>query len=155
MPIPIEPRSGELEIRAQGAPYLGSASAEDTRPGEVAFLGFTTYEPVPLSGGQIGLWYDPDIAAGPAEVFIDERYGTAELTVDDSTPGLVFVTFTSSDRSLNRLPGEILSIRVPTRSDVPPGSEFEVTLDPSLTFLEDRGGELVPLILEDDLLLFE
>ncbi len=153
-PIPIDVRAGELTIRAEAQPYEAEASAEDTIPGETAFLGLTTFEVWRLSSGQIGFQYDPAIAAGPAEVFIDPRYGNATLTVDEPAPGLIVASVTSADASLNRLPGEIVSIRLPTRADIPPGTRSAVSLDPALTFLIDRQGVELTLALEDDEIVF-
>ena len=55
LPIPVSIRSGRLDIRFPGAPYETGAAAEDTVPGQVAFLGFETNEPFRIGAGQVVL----------------------------------------------------------------------------------------------------
>ena len=148
LPIPIEVRSGELEIRGPNAPREVSAEAEDTPPGGVAILSMFTAEPELLSGGQVGLRYDPAIGAGLPKVKMNPRHGNATFTVDLSEEGLVFVAFDSPDRTLNRLPGDLVEVLLPTDPDLPIGTRSPVVLDPELTFLIDADGNLLPIELE-------
>lgn len=154
LPIPVSIRPGRLDIRARAEPYETGASAEDTVPGQVAFLGFSTREPFRIGEGQVGLEYDASLAAGPAEVFVDPRYGPAEWTVDEPVPGQLLIRFTSPNAWLGHLPGEILSVRVPTRPDIPPGTQSPVIVDPALTWLAGKDGGLLDIALENDVLTF-
>lgn len=154
-PIPISPEAGEIRVLEPGDLFDVSAAAEDTLPGTVALLSMQTSEIERLSEGQVALRYDPEWTAGPPTVTIDPRYGDAVLDADVSEPGLVLVTFESPDGSLNRLPGDVVSVEVPSRADVPPGSRYTIALDPSLTFLVDRDGVLLPLDFEQDELIFQ
>lgn len=145
---------GELRIRAHGAPISVEADGDTVQPGEIAELGLETFEPIRLASGQFGLRYPADVAGGPPEVRVLAPFGNAELDVDDSTPGLILVSFVSPDGSLNRMPGRIVDILLPTSPDVPPATMVPVTLDPALTFLIARDGRTLELGLEAGTLEF-
>ena len=118
-------------------------------PGETALLSFLTFEPERLSSGQVAIEYDPSVTVGTPVVRMNPGFGQADFTVDDLTPGLVVVTFTSADRSLNRIPGSLVEIDVETSPEVPLGTRSPVTLVPELTFLVDKAGDLLSLRIEE------
>ena len=68
--------------------------------GEVAELGVQTFEPFLVSGGRFTLRYNASLAAGPAVVKLDQRYGKSTFTVDRSKPGRLVVNFQSSNKTL-------------------------------------------------------
>lgn len=145
-PVALDPRGGQLLIRAPGDPHLLEAEGDRITPGATAELGIDTLEPFPITSGQIGLQWDPSIAAGTPTVVMDPRHGNASYTVDTSTPGLVVVAFESLDASLNEVPGQIVSVFLPTAAGAAPGSTTPLTLDPSLTFLfADSGANPIDL----------
>ena len=152
VPIDITPRPGELEIRAPDGPIRVAAHAEDVGVGGVARASVTTFEPITLSGGQAGFRYDPAIVDGPPTVIMDPRHGQAAFVADISTPGLVVVSFSSPDGSLNEVPGDLIEVRLPISSAVPPSTSYPVTLDPALTFMTDTQGQPVSLALVEGLL---
>lgn len=147
-PVPLEPRAGELRIRHPADPYQAEAEDDEIRPGRRAELGVETFEPVAMAGGRIGFTYDPAIARGRPKVKLDKKYGRRRFTADVGTPGLVLVTFRSRDASFNRVPGEIVSIRLRTSRNVAPGTRSPVAIDPSLTFFEAPDGSLLPYEFE-------
>lgn len=153
--VPVEPRAGELRVRRPSDPYLAEAEGDEVRPGETAELGVETFEPVAMGAGQVGFRFDPNVAAGRARVKMKRRHGQRKFQVDRSTPGLVLVTFQSRRGNWNLLPGEIISIKLPTSPGVPAGTRSRVSLDRSLTFFEDPEGDLLPFELEDNELDFE
>ena len=148
-PIPLEPVGGQLSIVSVADPTSIAAEGDKVAPGETALLSFNTYEPQRLSSGQVAIEYDPSVAAGPPVVRMNPGYGDADFTVDDLTPGLVIVTFSSPNRTLNRIPGSLVEIEVPTASDVPLGTRTPVTLVPALTFLVDRSGDVMNVRIEE------
>jgi len=152
--ITVEGRDGELVIRAPGAPISVEADSATVQPGEVAELGLQTFEPIRLSSGQFGLRYPADAAGGAPEARVLAPFGNADVTLDDSTPGLLIVSFQSPDGSLNRMPGRIVDVLLPTNPDVPSGTTVPVTLDPKLTFLIARDGRALKLCLESGTLEF-
>lgn len=154
LPIPISPRDGVLHVRAPGDPISVSAHAEKTVPGTDALISFQTMEPIPLSGGRVGIHYDPAIAAGPPTVLMDPRHGPAIFTADTSTPGLAVVDFESTDNQLNLVPGDLVMLRLPTLPSLLPGTESPVFLDPTLTFVTDALGAALPLALGADTVRF-
>ncbi|MDX1502453.1 MAG: hypothetical protein R3325_08810 [Thermoanaerobaculia bacterium] len=153
-PVRLEPRGGELRIRRPSDPYLAEAEGDRIAPGRRAELGVETYEPVAMSSGQIGFVYDPAIASGKPRVKMSRKHGRRRFQADLSTPGLVLVEFRSRDGSWNRVPGEILSIRLPTSRGVRPGTRSPLAIDPSLTFFVAPDGRLLPFELENGSLRF-
>jgi hypothetical protein len=127
IPIAISPRPGALEVRAPDGPIRFAAHAENVGVGGLARTSVTTFEPIRLSAGQAGFRYDPTIVDGPPTVIMDPRHGQAAFVADVSTPGLVLVSFTSPDGSLNEVPGDVIEIRLPISPSAPPGTTYPVT----------------------------
>ena len=136
-PVPIEPRSGEVEVLATTAPMELVAAGEEVRPGGIALLAVETKEFLHLGSGTVGFRYDPAIAAGPPTVSVDPRHGAAVLDVDTSEPGLAIISFTSPDGSLNQVPGPIFQVDLPTVSGVPLGTLSPLSLDPEIMALKN------------------
>lgn len=154
-PIPIEGRSGRLTVRKTTAPFQVEAEGDKVVPGEVAELGVETFEPFALGSGQVGLRYDASVAGGRPIVRMDKRHGARRFAVDRSTPGLVVVSFVSRKGTLNTVPGQIISIRIPTSFSAPIGDRSRVFLDPELTRLFDPDGAPLRIKLERNQLVFE
>ncbi len=152
--VPLEPRAGTLKVRRPGAAYEIEADDDKIEPGERAELGVETYEPFRISEGQVGFRFDPEISAGRAKVKMNKRHGKRRFRVDRSTPGLLLVSFRSKKADLNRVPGQIISIKMPTPASIPVGTRSPITLDPGLTFLFGAEGESLPLELENGTLVF-
>ncbi len=152
--VPLEPRAGTLKVRRPGAAYEIEADDDKIEPGERAELGVETYEPFRISEGQVGFRFDPEISAGRAKVKMNKRHGKRRFRVDRSTPGLLLVSFRSKRADLNRVPGQIISIKIPTPASVPVGTRSPIALDPGLTFLFGAEGESLPLELENGTLVF-
>ncbi len=147
-PITLEPVSGTLEILSVAAGYPVAAEGDKIRPGETALISFQTAEPRRLQSGQVAFEYDPAIVSGSPVVRMNPGYGQSEFTVDDLTPGLIVVSFTSPGRSLNRIPGDLIEIDLPTAPGTPLGTVSRLSLNSDLTFLVDSRGDLLPLIIE-------
>lgn len=153
--LPLENRGGQLLVRHPAARLLVEADGDKIEPGEIAELGVETREPFAIASGQVGFRYDPAIAAGSPRVRMDRRFGRRRFSVDRSEPGLVLVTFRSHNASLNMVPGELVSIDVPTDPAARRGTSSRVWLDPSLTFLVDPEGDLLPIRLKRERVRFE
>lgn len=153
-PVEIAPRDGLLVIRAPDDAVRVEVDGDKPEPGRVANVAVETAEPLHLARGHAALRYDPSLLAGPPVVRMDGRHGTTTFTVDASVPGLLGVSFESPDGSLGRVPGQWIQIDLPTSAAVAPGTLSEISLDPALTFLEDRDGEAVELDLKPGWLEF-
>ncbi len=156
-PIPLEVRGARLRVELPSEPMELAAAAEATVPGETAFLSVQTRRVQPLSGGQVGFRFDPAIADGLPTVRIDRRYGAATFNLSGSLPeqGLLLITFDSPTGDLNRLPGDIISVRLPTRADIALGTSSAISLDPALTFIHAPNGQLLPIEHDPDVIVFE
>lgn len=154
-PIAVEPINAVLTVRAPSDPFAVEAEGDEVEPGEVAELGFSTFEPFPVSGGRVTLRYDASVAAGAPSVAMDSRYGRANFTVDTSRPGVLVVNFTSPDKTLNTVPGNLVAVALRTRASAPIGIETPVSLDPAGTYLLSKKGRKLKLKLEGGTLAFE
>lgn len=152
-PIAIQTRPGRLTIRDPSDPFTIAAHADDVVPGDVATLSLHTTEHLPLFFGRVGIVYDSSIAAGPPTVSVDPRYGQATLSLDVSIPGLALIDFISPDRSLNRIPGPVIDLHVPTLDTIPVGTLSPISLDASVVLI-DTMGRGMPLTLESDVVNF-
>jgi hypothetical protein len=150
--LEVDSRPGRLEIRAARGELELEAVDARVRAGRVAELGVETSEPAAVARGRIALRWDARLAAGPPEVRMDPRYGKTIFRVTRLGPGQVVVRFLSPDASLNRVPGRILEVRLPTAPNAPSGARSAVVIDPRLTFLEGPGGVPLPLELENGVL---
>jgi hypothetical protein len=154
-PVDVEPISAELFVRAPGAPFGVEAEGDEVEPGERAELGVETAEPFAVAGVRVTLRYDAAAWGAPPVVTIDPRYGKATFRVVRSRPGLLVVTFTSPDASLNSVPGRIVGVELPTSAAVAPGRTGRVWLVPAGTWLLAKNGARRSLRLEDGTLDFE
>lgn len=146
--VTLDPRDGVLEVRAPADPRTMGTDGGAVPAGGLATLAAQTFEPFPLSGGQIALRYDPALLPGDPVVRMDPRYGTSSFSVDSSTPGLVIVSFASSDGTLNTVPGSIVAVDLTVAPGALSGTVSPVTVDPDLSWLIDAQGAKVPLTLE-------
>ena len=152
-PIAVEIRAGELEVLAVDAPLSVDAEGDAVGPGMVAHIGVATAEQLLLGGGEVTLVYDPAIAGGTPVVTLDPRHGSSVFSADVSTPGRVVVSFDSPDGSLNTVPGQLISVALPTRADVAVGTLSAVSIDPS-SQVEDASGVGLDLVLDSDVIEF-
>ncbi|HWM89837.1 MAG TPA: hypothetical protein VN493_03650 [Thermoanaerobaculia bacterium] len=154
--LQIEPKPGELEIReddddddddGEDTEARLSAIGGRVRAGKVARVKLATGDPIALSSGRIALRYDPKVVAGKPWVRVEPRY-KATVLVNADVPGLVVINFQSPDRSLNRLPGDLLEVRMSISRQAPRGRS-PVTIDPGLTVLRDRDGDQLDLTIQN------
>jgi hypothetical protein len=152
--VAIEARPGRLEIRPDTGTMPLAAESSVVRSGRMGVVGILTRDVVGLGSGRIGLRYDPKIARKSPFVVVDPRMGTLRYSVDATTPGLVLITFESPDASFNRIPGRLFDVHIPTSGSVRRGTVSPLSLDPSLTWLADAEGHVLPLELENGTLQF-
>lgn len=150
--IDIEPKPGELEIRADGGGEEDSVelgvSGGRVRRGKTARVTLATRDAVALSSGRIALRYDPKVVAGRPWVRIDPRYGKVTVVAVTDNPGLVLIQFQSPDRSFNRVPGDLFEVRMAISRQAPRG-RTPVTVDPALTVLRDASGDALDLEIQN------
>ncbi len=147
--IVVDGRSGDLEVRAPGAPFLLEAEGDSVVPGGLAELGVETFEPFAVGSGTIVLRWPRRIAAAAPTVLVDPRHGLAEVSIEASRRR-VRVELTSPDGTFNSVPGAIVRVFLPLESDLEPGSDFTVRIGRQATSLLDPSGQSLPLELEKD-----
>lgn len=152
-PIVIEPRNAVLTVRAPSAPFAVEAEGDEVEPGEMAELGVQTFEPFNIASGKVTLRYNAAVSGQPV-VRMDPRYGKSTFTVTRK-PGVLIVDFKSPDRTLNTVPGAIVSVDLPTKASAAIGTESPVRLDPAGTWFKNAQGQKMKLKLEAGTLAFE
>lgn len=155
LPVPLDVRPGVLRIRGPRQPRALLADGDRIQPGQVATLAIETLEPFALSSGRVVLYYDPAIADGPPEVRFEPRLGNASFVADVTTPGVVVIDFESPDASLNRIPGGLITLRLPTAATVPAGTLSPIVLDERETYVRSKGLGQPPLRLVNGEIEFE
>ena len=143
-----------MTVRSELAPYELDAEGGDAAPRCPSESGVGTAESLPLSGGTVVFLYDPAVVDGTPEVSMSPRYGTSTIDSVDFQTGRVAVTFSSADDSLNRIPGDIVSIRLLIADGVVIGETSPVSLESGTTQLFDADGLPVTLVLGDGVLHF-
>lgn len=151
VPVPLELRSGTLDIESPSAPL--ELSLEDSAGPLAMFvdLAISTERSLPLDSGSLSLSFDPawiadDFPQG-VEILTDPRYGSVDASFSSTSPGKIQISLLSSDHSFNRLPGEVLSVRLPISTSTTVGSFHQVSFDPSESFLVAATGGTLDLLL--------
>lgn len=149
-PVVLEPRSGELTVRAPSDPVELEIDGDEAAPGGLAEIAATTSESIPLSSATLVFRYDPSLTDSLPEVLLDPRHGDATLTVSHPEPGVVRAELFSSNTSLNVVPGAMVRLRLRTALSLPVGAMVEVSLDATETELQDAVGQPLDLALSPD-----
>lgn len=148
-PIPIEIRSGDLQVLHESQPVEVSADSHPPEaPGQPASLLFETEESFEIASGQIAWRYSSRELPGTPTLRLDPRYGSATLKLD-GYPGLAIVNILSSDSDFNRLPGALIALQFQPRLAFDDAFRPSVRLDPALTVLFDKEGRVIPLRIDD------
>lgn len=137
---------GRLRVDDADSDVDLEAEADHAVAGATAVIGAGTEILGQIDSGTIELLFDPAFAAGPASASIHAAYGAAVIdSVEEPAPGVVRVTFHATADDLNTLlPGPFLAVEIPTRSDIPVGSRYEVVLGPG-TVVRDGNGSIVDI----------
>lgn len=146
-PVELDPRPAVLTVRRPSDPFLVEAEGDEVEPGETAELGVQTFEPFPVSGGQMVLRWNPAVAAGPPVVRMDPRFGKSTFNVTRRR-GMLIVRFQSPDGTLNTVPGTFIAVDLPTSATAALGTSSPVTIDAARSFLLNRRGGRIPLRFE-------
>ena len=110
-------------------------------PGGTAFVEVSSYNPKPISDGQVCLRFDSSFFTSLRTVAV--RGADADVTFEASLsmPGTLLVSFSSPTASINRLDGPLLLVAMELAADLPPGAETTIDVDPSASFLLNDSGE--------------
>ncbi len=146
--IGIRPRSGRVRIREPNGDTVLSVSGDTADRGFPLVLGAETSASMPLDAGQVTFLLPPELRGLPRTIDFDPRYGQADWTVSEPEPGRVVVGFTSSDGSLNRVPGTFLTMTIDTTLAQPGVSS--IVIDESGTTLTAAGSSALSLTFESD-----
>jgi hypothetical protein len=154
---PVVTEVGQADLRiveVEPGQGLGALGGEAYAGGQVV-LGAVTERPFAIGSGTIELFYDATLFAGPPQVVIDPRYGSATVdAVGNPEPGHLIVDFTSPGGDLNLvLHGAFLQVVLQALESVPVGTVTAVVLGPATAF-EDPAGDPIPLEIDEEELEF-
>lgn len=156
LPMPWQPRAGELAVLPADSPLTLEVDGPDVHPGSGADVEIQTLEPLALASGVVELIYPDDVLDLPVEVRVDPRHGG--VTLDQVTlpaPGRLRIEFTSATEDFNSVPGALFVAHFRTSTDVPLGTTRPLSLDPIETLFTAPGGAEVELLELDDVVTFE
>lgn len=149
-PVPVELRAGELEVRADNREFKMAVSTHKVRPGGLEDAEVESFEPFAIASGRIAILYDEKIAARRVRVRMPRAHGSRRFRVNRTVPGQLLVTFKSPKGDLNLVPGSLISVEIPTRSDIPLGTRSRIEIDSAQSFLFGPDGDLLPAEFEGD-----
>ncbi len=151
MPVTIEPRSGTFEVQPPSAALEVSLEDGAAPPAELVEVAISTERSLPLDSGLLVLTFDPSWIADDFpqgfELLTDPRYGSLDAAWSTPSPGRIEISLSSPDHSFNRIPGDILRIRLPIHAAAEVGSSHGLSFDPS-SFLVSAGGTTLDLAFE-------
>lgn len=149
-------RGGRLRIRSAAAPVeLGTGNVE-VHPGSAAEIEISTGERFAIGSGTLVLDYDPALLLDGhlPTARADLRHGAVSLAVSHPAPGRVEIGIDSTDGSFNsEVPGDLIVVDLPTRPDVPLGTNSNLTFAAG-TELFAPGGAPIPAFFENGQLQF-
>lgn len=147
--IPLEIRSGDFSVVDASQPFEISAESEPPEsPGQPVSLLFETEEAFEIATGQVALRYSSRELPGEPEILLDPRYGFAKIKLD-GYPGLAILKIVSSDTDFNQLPGGIVRVNLMPAMAYDGDNRTHVRIDPALTFLYDKRGNVIPLVIHN------
>jgi hypothetical protein len=144
--ITVEPRAGELRIRAPSDRYLVAFEGDEIEPGEVAELELQTYEPFEIASAHLVLRYRKRLAAGSPAVRVDPRHGRRRVEIDTTGSGRIVVDLESANASFNSVPGSIVRASLPTRANL--RGAFPIKVVRRRSFMVDAEGQTLPVRFE-------
>jgi hypothetical protein len=146
-PLVVDPKPGQLTVIPPASRLAVLAEGDNIAPGEDARLSIETLEPIPLTGGDLTLRYNPAMAAGVPIVTTRSRSTDLITTTDLSQPGWIRVHVEAVDPLWNWVPGPLVEVVIPTRAGVPVGTVAPIWIDRASTQLFGASGQPVPLAL--------
>ncbi len=139
-------KGGRLSVVSDDASLvLRIDSTEDLVPGATVELVIRTYNPKPISQGQVDLAFDRRVFRTVDAVTVQGAEPDVSYRADLGTPGLILLSFSSPSASINRLDGAMITLRMTLDATLQPGDQTWLTIDLPNTFLLDQDGRPVAL----------
>jgi hypothetical protein len=127
---------------------LHVADASELVPGSTVDVRISTYNPKPISQGQVDLAYDTSVFQAVNSVTVIGADPDVSFTTDLTVPGVVRVNFWSPSASINRLDGPMITVRMTLAPDLPPGLETSIDIVVGDTFI--LGQQLLPVPIDSE-----
>lgn len=150
-PITIDPNDSILTVVGEAEDLeIEIEGEDDAYPGGEAEISIETDQIQSWSSASFDVSYPDEITDGPVTVEVDPRYATANVTVTEPTPGLLEIRIDSPDASLNVLPGDIVQISFPVRSDVTPGTTWPLSINETTAEVLDANQNDVDIEIDNE-----
>ena len=145
-PLSISGQGGAVTLDVGLDPTL-TLRINDERhlvPGSTALVEVRTYNPKPISDGQICLRFESSVFTSVSSVSVRGDSDVA-FTAQSILPGVLLVQFSSPSASINRVDGPLLQIEMMLADDLPPGFMTTVDVDTTASTLIDHNGMVLTL----------
>ncbi len=113
-------------------------------PGSTVLVEVRTYNPKPISDGQICLRFDSTAFTSLGSVTVRGDSDVA-FSAQFVLPGELLVQFSSPSASINRFDGALLQVELTLADDLPPGFATIIDVDTAASSLIDHTGRTVTL----------
>jgi len=104
-----------------------------------------TYNPKPISEGQICYRFSPSFFSSVNNVTITAAEPDVSFTTDTSQAGVFLIQFTSPSAAVNRLDGPMLAVEMTLATDLTLDAESSIDVDLMQSFMLDAEGQPVAL----------
>lgn len=146
---------GSLRVLTSGAERVVGASTDalvlrvssqkDLVAGELATIEIRTYNPKPISEGQVCFQFSTTFFADVSSVSVQAAVTDVSYSVDTTTAGIMVVQFSSPSAAINRLDGPLILVEMRLSPTLPIGAMTAVDVDIAQSFLLDAAGVPVSL----------
>ncbi len=118
--------------------------ADNLLPGDTVDVEIRTYNPKPISQGQVCLRYEAASFQRVDSVRVYSDEPDVSFTTEFTIPGVILIDFSSVSASVNRVDGPMIAVSLVLAPDLPPGLETWVDIDLALTSLLDEHQVPIP-----------
>lgn len=145
-PVSATSRGRALQLTEEPDPALTLRIDDESNlvPGSMVLVEVRTYNPKPISDGQICLRFESTAFTSVHSVTVHGDSDVA-FTAETVMPGELLVQFSSPSASINRVDGPLLEVGMKLANDLPPGFETIVDVDTAFSGLVDHSGMALTL----------
>lgn len=137
--LAVDARGGTLLLVAEEEMVvLHVSDASSLTAGGTVDVRIASYNPKPISQGQVDLAYDRRVFVGVSSVTVHGAEPDVSFTTDLSEPGIVRISFASPRASINRLEGPMITVRMTVAPGLPPGLETSIEIPLQDVYLLDH-----------------
>ncbi|MFQ5719280.1 MAG: hypothetical protein ACE5IK_07000 [Acidobacteriota bacterium] len=140
-PVEVNSFGASLTVSTPAdALQLRVSNGKDLVPGSIVLVEIRTYNPKPISEGQVCFQFSTAFFSSVSSVQVFAAEPDVSFTSDTTTPGVVAIQFSSPTASVNRLDGSMILVEMIVSPTVPPGASTTIIVDAAQSSLLDDAG---------------